>query len=156
MTTEERFTVQWDLNVGWVRNRFTYQHQARHGRLLVATVSLITARVVHTDVPGAVQYLWDSYISEETRLFSLKPHRLHFHQHPLREFSPPHLSTLCYQQQEPSSPFHLIVKAQPGLFLMLRRLQSVRWLPTPSSLVFAEATLEVSAFLSVVLLLKLH
>lgn len=94
VTTEERFTVQGDLNVGWVRNGFTYQHQARHGRLLVATVSLIIACVIYTYVSSAVQYLWDSYTYKETRLLSVRQHRrtsisAHRVKHP-----PPHLSTL--------------------------------------------------------------
>lgn len=62
MTTEERFTVQGDLNVWWMRNRFTDQHQTRHGRLFVATVSLITTRVVYANMSSAVEYLWERYI----------------------------------------------------------------------------------------------
>lgn len=91
VTTEECFTVQRDLNVGWMRNRFTDQHQTGHGRLFVAAVSLIAARVVHTDVASAVEYLWQSCILN--RDWVLVCHTTHCQWHTQTKVLP--LPTLC-------------------------------------------------------------
>lgn len=88
MTTEERFTVQGDLNVWWMRNRFTDQHKTCHGRLFVATVSLITACVIYTNVSSAVEYLWESCILKRDQVLVYQTTQLHFHKRTQSEVLP--------------------------------------------------------------------
>lgn len=72
-----------------MRNRFTDQHQAGHGRLFVATVSLVPTRVVHTDVAGAVQHLQGSWGLERDKVWSGREQILFPPAHPEPSPSPP-------------------------------------------------------------------
>lgn len=64
-----------------MRNRFTDQHQTRHGRLFVAAVSLITACVIHANVSGAVQYLWESCSLKRDQVLVCQTTQSYFHWH---------------------------------------------------------------------------
>lgn len=135
VTTEERFTVQGDLNVWWVRNRFTDQHQAGHGRLFVPAVGLVPTRVVHTDVASAVQHLQGSWVLERDEVWSVR-------QHNPTSTSTPGAKSFPTPQGDSDKRW----LEESSVLLLTPHILGWVHSPTPSS-ALAEATPDIAAFL---------